>query len=116
MKYLEWNKEVTYIFEYEGLEFREYIYSNGIDGKRYNAFLDRLDGNNIGTTNQKSTGANNEEIRPLLVGQSREEDMEGGISVNLLYFLPDINEHIYATGFIYNNENGDREISLYYSL
>lgn len=101
---LNWRKEVTYNFEYEGYSYKEHIYVNDVDGKRYRLFDDDVSGSMTPIT-QTSTGNEYQEIDAVLIGVRVVADRDDFKSYQLLYFLSDINNHILINFNLEPNED-----------
>lgn len=90
MNNLEFTKEVTYLFKYENEEYREHIYTDNVEGRRYRT--SRVSPLPADLYPQNIKGLNTEEqlIEPELVGAT-----ESGNDMILLYFLPDIEQYVH---------------------
>lgn len=89
MEELKWEKEVTYILEYEGDVYKEHHFVNGIDGSRYRSISENVDTNPPTLTTHKSTGEEFKEMKAELVASRVISQNENFKSAELLYRLPD---------------------------
>lgn len=89
MEELKWEKEVTYILEYDGDVYKEHHFVNGIDGSRYRSISKNVDTTPPTLTTHKSTGEEFKEIKAELVASRVMSQTEKFKSAELLYRLPD---------------------------
>lgn len=97
---LNWVKELEYRFEFEGYQFKEELFSNGLDGMLYRMFENEL--RSLAPTTRKSKVALNphtvtepvyaegvDVYNATLIGQKLIEDNKYEKIYQVVYLLPD---------------------------
>jgi len=92
---LNYTKEATYKFNYNGDTLTEDHYVDNKINQRYRFYNNQLDNEFSMPLNVKGTGASYEEFTAILIGERiLFEDESGRKKAELLYLLPDISCYI----------------------
>lgn len=88
-------KEATYVFKYNGDEYKEYHFVDEITNLRHRSKNKEIEGNTLSLLDVKGTGSDHQIICPALLWERvYSENEDGAKASELLFLLPDINRYV----------------------